>query len=446
MRSIAVSIAGALVAAGATFLPAPPVDAATPSAAGRTAAAGEPAKPASKPVAESSCVQCHKDLDGALQEPTKHLTEDIHFVVGLTCSDCHGGDPAAGGDGDPDAAHSKAKGFRGKPSRKEVPAFCARCHADAEFMKRYDPKTRVDQWSEYQTSGHGKTLAKGDDHVAVCVDCHGVHGIRKVTDPMSSVYPTRVADTCARCHADAALMARYNIPATPYGEYKTSVHAKALYDGGDISAPTCNDCHGSHGAAPPGVGSINQVCGSCHTRESTLFRETEAKHKVDLSDCSQCIVCHGNHAVVLPQDEMLGVGLKSTCTTCHSEGDAQYAAADSMAKGLAGLEARLDEAQGLLDRAGRAGVEVSRDTFALKEGRDAVVEARVLVHSFDLERVLKATDGGLKVADAGIAAGHKAFAELRYRRTGLAIFLVIVVAVIVLLSAKARDLARTSPP
>jgi hypothetical protein len=409
-------------------------------------AAEETAKPLKGPLpTETSCVKCHADLDGVLQEPTKHTGEDVHFTVGLSCHDCHGGDPTAGLDGDPTAAHSKAKGFRGKPARTAIPAFCARCHADAEFMKRFDPATRVDQLSEYQTSGHGKHLAKGDDKVAVCVDCHGNHGIRKVSDPQSSVYPTHLADTCARCHTDKALMTQYGLPTEPYEDYKKSVHANALYVDGDVSAPTCNDCHGSHGAAPPGVGSISQVCGSCHGRESTLFRETEAKRHIDLSDCSQCIVCHSNHAVLKPTDEMLGVGPNSTCTTCHSEGDSQYKSADTMQKSVLAAKTRLAAADALLEDAGRAGVEVSPDRFALQAGRDKVVEARVLVHSFDEGRFLKASTEAQKIADEGVAAGHKAFAELRFRRTGLSLFLVVIVAMIVGLGLKARELWRDDP-
>jgi hypothetical protein len=409
----------------------------------RAAGAAEEPKPPHGPLpTETSCVQCHAELDGALQEPTKHTGDDVHFTRGLSCHDCHGGDPAAGLDGDPGAAHSRAKGWTGKPARKDIPAFCARCHADPEFMKRFDPHTRVDQLSEYRTSGHGRRLQTGDDRVAVCVDCHGVHGIRRINDPLSGVHPTRLAETCARCHADKALMQTYGLPSEPYADYRTSVHARALYENGDLSAPTCNDCHGSHGAAPPGVGHVTAVCGSCHTREASLFRETEAKRHIDLTDCSQCLVCHSNHAVLKPDDGMLGVGPQSTCTTCHSEGDSQYAAAGTMAKSLAEAQARMAEAGDLLDSAGRAGVEVGPERFALQAARDHIVESRVLVHSFDLERFLKATGEAKAVADAGVTAGRRAFDELHFRRTGLWLFLVIVLGVMVGLGLKARELAR----
>jgi len=410
------------------------------------AAAGEPARPPQPPRPhESSCVNCHSQLDGAALEPTRHIGDDIHFLKGLSCHDCHGGDPAAGLEGDPDAAHDVKKGWTGKPAHKGIPGFCGRCHSDASFMKKFNPRARVDQLSEYRTSVHGKRNAEGDDRAAVCTDCHQVHGIRAVGDPRSSVYPTRVAATCARCHADEARMGRYLVPTSQYAEYKTSVHARALYDKGDISSPTCNDCHGSHGAVPPGVENVANVCGTCHGREATLFRDTEAKRQMDLSACIQCLVCHGNHAVLPPTDEMLGVGSKSTCTGCHVTGEPGYAAAVRMADSVERLKGKIAKARTLLDSAERAGMEVSEDRFALQKAQDSLVEARVLAHSFDLKRFLAAADPGIAVADAGIAAGHRVFGELRYRRTGLALSLVVIVAVIVALVLKAREIRRQSP-
>ena len=409
------------------------------------ARAAEVSRPPARPLpTETSCVKCHAELDGALQEPTRHTGTDIHFAKSLSCHDCHGGDPGAGRDGDPEAAHAPARGFRGKPARRAIPSFCARCHADPDYMKRFDPKERVDQLSEYLTSGHGRRLQQGDDRVAVCADCHGAHGIRAASDPQSSVHPKHLADTCARCHTDRELMLSYNLPVEPYEDYRKSVHARALYRAGDLSAPTCNDCHGSHGAAPPGAADVAGVCGTCHTREATLFRDTEAKRRIDLSTCIQCMVCHSNHAVLPPDDDMLGVGPKSTCTGCHADGDPQYRAAAAMADGLQRLKDRMGQARDSLDRAGRAGVEVGPDRFALQAAQGHLVEARVLVHSFDEERFLKVTEEGLEVAAAGVAAGRRALGELRFRRQGLGLFLIVVVGVIVALAMKVRQIDQRS--
>jgi hypothetical protein len=391
---------------------------------------------------ESSCILCHKQLDGPALEPTKHL-DDIHMQRGLSCHDCHGGDPTKGGDEDPSAAHDERKGWKEKPTRLQVPAFCARCHGDAAYMKTFNPQIRVDQLSEYRTSVHGQRNAKGDGRTAVCVDCHGVHGIRAIKDPRSRVHPTQVADTCARCHSDPELMARYGLETNQATAYKTSVHAQAIYEKGDLSAPTCNDCHGSHGAAPPGVATVAQVCGSCHSREGSLYRETEAKKPgLNLTPAIQCVTCHDNHAVHRPTDEMLGIGSKSVCTNCHGPEDKQFRSAEGMGRAIQGLSARLAEANGLLDRAERAGVEISADRFALLTGQNHLVEARVLVHAFDEKRFMAAVQEGMGSADTAVTAGERAFTELRQRRMGLAVSLVVIGGVIAGLVLKLKEIER----
>lgn len=408
--------------------------------AGAAFAGEEPApKRAAPPV--SSCISCHAQLDGAALEPTRHTHDDIHFLRGLSCHDCHGGNPA-GAEGDIDASHDEKKGWRGKPKRTEIPTFCGTCHADAAYMKKFDPHKRVDQLSEYRSSVHGKRNALGDTKTAVCIDCHGVHGIRAVSDARSSVYRTRLADTCGRCHANDELMRSYGLPASQLADYKTSVHARALYEKGDTAAPTCKDCHGSHGAVPPGVESVANVCGSCHVREATLFRETEAKDHVELARCIRCVVCHSNHAVKEPTDDMVGVGPKSACTSCHPPGFPLHEAAREMGELLESVKGRLAEAQGLLLSAERAGVEVSHDQIALQKGNDQLVELRVLAHSFDLGRYRAVAAQALAAAGGGTAAGRRAAGELTFRRAGLGVSLVVIVGVIFGLAAKVRQIER----
>jgi len=403
-----------------------------------TFGAEPPPPPREMGALETSCVTCHKELGG---EQTEHLDIDVHFANGLSCHNCHGGNPAAGFDGDPEAAHDVKMGWH-RPTRLQVPDFCGKCHSDATFMKKYNPQTRTDQLSEYRTSVHGQRNAAGDDRTAVCIDCHGAHGIVKVSDPRSGVYPLNVANTCAHCHADADLMREYGMEANQFAEYKTSVHAHALYDKDDTSAPTCNDCHGSHGAVPPGVQSVANVCGSCHNREATLFREVEAKRKLNLEPCIQCVICHGNHAVLEPTQDMIGVGPKSTCTGCHDAGQPGYVAAKKMGEDLETLRNRLTEARNLLGEAEEAGVEVGPDRFALQKANDNLVEARVLVHSFDLDRFTGVTSEGIKIAEKGVEAGHRAFGELRFRRMGLGFSLVIIVSVIIALALTVKRIER----
>ncbi len=143
-------------------------------------------------------------------------------------------------------------------------------------MHRYAPQQRVDQYAQYQTSVHGKRIASGDTAAAVCMDCHGVHGILEVKSPLSPVYPLQLPETCARCHADPQHMAKYKIPTNQYSDYRKSVHWEAVEKRGDLSAPTCASCHGNHGAAPPGVNSVAAVCGTCHVMMEELYDKSPA--------------------------------------------------------------------------------------------------------------------------------------------------------------------------
>src|SRR4029453_6617084 len=147
---------------------------------------------------KSSCIECHQRLeDPKLSAPAKQFDNDIHHARGLSCNDCHGGDPNAD---TKEAAKDPRKGYLGRPRTVDIPAYCGKCHSDANLMKRFNPSLRVDQEREYYTSVHGARLKTGDQRVATCISCHSVHGIRAVSDPLSTVYPLNVADTCARCH------------------------------------------------------------------------------------------------------------------------------------------------------------------------------------------------------------------------------------------------------
>ena len=222
---------------------------------------------------KTSCIECHIKLDDPrLSAPAKAFDSDIHKSRGLSCNDCHGGDPNAD---TKEAAKDPRKGYLGKPKTLDIPAYCGKCHSDANLMKRFNPSLRVDQEREYYTSIHGKLLKeKGETRVATCISCHSVHGIRAPSDPLSSVYPANVAETCSKCHASADYMKPFGIPSDQYAKYRTSVHANSIYVKQDLSAPTCNDCHGNHGAAPPSVASVANVCGTCHVRQADLFQKS----------------------------------------------------------------------------------------------------------------------------------------------------------------------------
>lgn len=185
------------------------------------------------------------------------------------------------------------EGFRGKPRRVDVPVLCGTCHSDIERMNPYG--LRTDQLSGYWVSGHGKRLKQeSDERVAVCIDCHGTHDVLKHDNPQSLTHFQKIPTTCGRCHGDASLMARYNIPSEIPKQYLASIHGHNLVDKGDSGSPNCATCHGSHSAAPPGFTEVGHVCGKCHQQIEQYFLAS-LHGKVPL--IRRCVGCHAKDGV-----------------------------------------------------------------------------------------------------------------------------------------------------
>jgi nitrate/TMAO reductase-like tetraheme cytochrome c subunit len=370
-----------------------------------------------QPQKKNSCAECHSAMDGALQKPAILIQDDIHTANGLSCTDCHGGDHTSD---DMTVAMGKAAGFIGKPKRAVIPQLCANCHSKPDFMRRYKPQQRVDQFELYKTSVHGKKLAGGDDNVATCIDCHSVHDIRAVKDPQSPVYPLHIPDTCGRCHADAQRMAKYGIPTNQLEQYRTSVHYADLKNG-DLAAPTCASCHGNHGAKPPDVESVAAVCGNCHA----LFAQNYDKsvHAPIFSGASGgggCIVCHSNHGIKQPSTAML-IGPKSVCASCHDPGTQGARTAAQMADWINSLDAALKHSETVVTQADKVGMEVSEAEVRLGDGRENLVKARLAMHTFQPDEMHKPIEAGIAIANETLHDGQAALHEKDIRRRGLVI-------------------------
>lgn len=390
-----------------------------------------------------NCAACHLETgDERLATPARDFPRDIHAAKGFGCVACHGGDARQAGM----EAMDPAKGYIGKPTRQQIPQLCGRCHSDAQFMKRYNPALRVDQLAEYATSVHGRRLRElGDPKVATCASCHPAHSIRPPSDPKSSVHPLRVADTCGRCHGDAKYMADYKIPTDQLQKYKTSVHFKALTVKGDLSAPTCNKCHGNHGAVPPGINWVGNVCGQCHSVQADLFRKSVHAKAFEQMGTPGCATCHENHGIQEPTDAMLGLGDKAVCAGCHAPGDKGATGAVEMRSLIDSLAGESQKAREALLQAERAGMEVSQAQFDLNGAREALVKARAAVHAFKVDAVKKEVDPGLAISAKAYERGVRAMQELGFRRKGLAVSLVIIIALIAGLIVKIRQIERQKP-
>jgi hypothetical protein len=384
-------------------------------------------------TAKNVCVDCHAKLQGNLKVVVDQTAVSIHGHKGMSCTTCHGGNAE-------DAARAKApgSGFRGHISRAQVTELCGSCHADGNHMKGFNPSLRTDQLSLYQTSVHGVKRAQGDEHVAVCTDCHGAHDILPASDPRSPVHPTNVATTCKRCHSDSDLMKSYKLGAAQFADYTDSVHHQAMVERGDLSAPTCSTCHGSHGAVPPGAGSVANVCSTCHVMQAQFFNESV--HKEAFRE--GCATCHSSHKIKHPDDNFVGLAKGAACAECHSADDDPGKAAQAIHDHLTRFETQISETRALMDRAANAGMDVADAELELAQAKEALTKARVRVHTASLPRVDAELNTGTTVAIKARNTAEEALQERTRRRKELIIPVTAFLAVVISLGAYIRELER----
>ena len=379
------------------------------------------------------CRACHAGLDDErLAQPAILYDGDVHAETGFGCLACHGS-------GGRDELNPRA-GFLSAPVRTEIPNLCGRCHSDAAFMRQFNPALRVDQVSEYWTSVHGTRLREsGDTAVATCVDCHPAHEIKKPSDPESSVHPVRLVETCGRCHSDPRRMGPRGVPTDQVAHYRGSVHGRKLLEEGDLSAPVCNDCHGNHGAAPPGIASVRNVCGQCHSVVADYFDQSGHEEIFNDADLPGCVACHGNHAIQPAADDALDTRTVEVCAQCHAPDDAAGQAFRAIARVLDSLEHAVDTSRALLEEAHDRGMEVSQALFELEDVTNAQTKARNAIHTLAVEPVGEEAEAGFAIAARAEERGLAALEEHHVRRVGLGVSAGIILLLITALYLKVKD-------
>ena len=235
-------------------------------------------------------------------------------------------------------------------------------------------------------------------------------------------------------------MAATSCPSDVYAKWKKSVHYQVRVEKGDLSAPTCNSCHGNHGAAPPEVGSVANVCGTCHAVFAEQFKLSPHWEPFKEMDLPGCVTCHENHEIVRPTEAFLAEGDQSKCSSCHEPSSAGGKAAAAMRADLVALSGEIRAAREKLDRAAEAGMEVSRVRFELSKADDALTTARTDVHRFQAAAVHTTASAGFAVAQSARKDADRALEERDFRRRGLFVSLGLILVAIAALLLKIRTL------
>jgi len=225
----------------------------------------------------ATCAACHSqkfvmDEAGLSSTTVSSYNLSVHgkAVAGgnqkaAVCTDCHGSH-AILGPGNPKSAIYKFN----------VPATCAKCHDNVK--------------TEFVQSIHGQALARGNWQAPVCTDCHGIHSIKKHTDPSSSVAAANLAKvTCSSCHEGVRMSSEFGVESRRATTYLASYHGLASKLGSTVVA-NCASCHGVHNILPSSdpkstVNKANLVvtCGKCHPGANAKFSQGTVHIDVPLS-------------------------------------------------------------------------------------------------------------------------------------------------------------------
>lgn len=127
-----------------------------------------------------ACLECHKSSVFKVKHKLLYdyfiaYEVSVHGLAGLSCVDCHGGDPDA--IDDKDAAHA---GVKAKERAAYAMEACAACHTHESFA--------------FNNTEHTGITA-GEEHAITCIACHG-------SMEMDVIHADKVKKRCLKCHDD----------------------------------------------------------------------------------------------------------------------------------------------------------------------------------------------------------------------------------------------------
>ncbi|RJP20599.1 MAG: hypothetical protein C4529_09010 [Deltaproteobacteria bacterium] len=245
--------------------------------------------------ASSACRSCHS----AGQLRAKPIHENLLAREGEggvpVCSDCH-------------EAHTMTAVSGGKVYSGEK-QYCMSCHRyDMEMMCRNKEKIPLKvSLSDLESFAHDK-LRCSDCHYGFSQEEHPKRNFRSRRD-----YTVASSESCRRCHFDK------------YTKTLDSVHY-AILSQGNLHAPVCNDCHGSHAIARVSHGIKGRVlttqkCRKCHDGVYEIYAKS-VHGKALLSEHNQdvpiCIDCHTAHDIQNPLTLEYHERIPQMCGNCHA--------------------------------------------------------------------------------------------------------------------------------
>jgi len=245
--------------------------------------------------ASTVCRGCHTAEEIKAKSIHTNLLLREKEGVSSVCTDCHG-------------AHSVMPVSGGKIIKNET-QYCMSCHRHELSMTCRNgekiPLTVAVSVSD--TNVHDK-LRCSDCHYGFSSEEHPKRNFRSRRD-----YTVASSESCRRCHFDK------------YTKTLDSVHYTVLSQG-NLNAPVCNDCHGSH-AIPrishgiKGRTITTQKCRKCHPDIYAVYAKSvhgSALFNEQNQDVPVCIDCHTAHNIDNPLTLEYHEKIPQMCGNCHA--------------------------------------------------------------------------------------------------------------------------------
>lgn len=238
------------------------------------------------------CRRCHSDLQ--LKQSSIHTTllDQESKGAAIICTNCHGNHAVRG--------VTKAAKF----SNEE--AYCMKCHGysvNMQFRNGESLSVAINT-STLQSSVHNKLS---------CSDCH--YGFSSEEHPKRKFatrrdYTLALSENCRRCHFDK------------YTKTMESIHYTMLSQG-NLGAPVCIDCHGSHGISRTGKerSLIARRCQRCHAGIYETYSKSvhgNALFNENNQDVPVCADCHTAHTIEDPRTLNYRERIPDICSNCHA--------------------------------------------------------------------------------------------------------------------------------
>lgn len=269
-----------------------------------------------------SCTQCHSDFSAG-KHPHRTFRDKAQYQTkaALMCRRCH------------TDKQLKASGIHASLLEEKTASatVCTNCHG-SHTVGRATKTEKYSTEEEYCMKCHGgrvtltfrnnETLSgtvnrsslRASVHQKLsCSDCH--YGFSSEAHPKRNFaarrdYTVASSDNCRRCHFDK------------YTKTMESIHYTMLSQG-NLKAPVCIDCHGSHGTSHLGKerALIAKRCQRCHAEIYATYAKSvhgKALFNENNQDVPVCADCHTAHTIEDPRTLNYRERVPEKCSNCHA--------------------------------------------------------------------------------------------------------------------------------